>query len=119
MEKTTQPVTTLDDYINEQTERDPAFAEALEEAGTQIDFGLWVAHLRESRGWTQTHLADRIGMAQSAVARIERGGRMPSLHTAQRFARALNAAVIINPDGDVCLMDCKPKPTTAPADTSD
>jgi HTH-type transcriptional regulator/antitoxin HipB len=114
MKRTTQPVTTLDDYINEQTERDPAFAEALEEAGTQIDFGLWVAHLRECRGWTQAQLAERTGMAQSAVARIERGGRMPSLHTTQRFARALNAAVIINPDGDVCLMDCESKPATAP-----
>ena len=114
MERTTQPVTTLDDYINDQTERDPAFAEALKEAGTQIDFGLWVAHLRQRRGWTQAQLAERTGMAQSAVARIERGGRMPSLHTAQRFASALNASVIINPDGDVCLMDCEPKSATAP-----
>jgi ribosome-binding protein aMBF1 (putative translation factor) len=114
MERTTQPVTTLDDYINEQTERDPAFAEALKEAGAQIDFGLWVAHLRECRGWTQAQLAERIGMAQSAVARIERGGRMPSLYTAQRFARALNVAVIISPDGDVCFIDCEPKPATAP-----
>lgn len=118
MERTSQPVTTLDHYITEQTERASAFAEALEEAGTQIEFGLWVAYLRECRGWTQAQLAERTGMAQSAIARIERGGRMPSLHTAQRFARALNAAVIINPDGEVCLMDCQPKSATVPNATS-
>lgn len=116
-------MTTLDQYIAKRSDRDPAFAEALQESGVQIDFGLWVAHLRKVRGWTQKQLAEAVGMAQAAVARIERGGRMPSLYTAQRFARALNASVIINPTGHIRLADCDPSApdvrVAASTDTAD
>ncbi len=34
--------------------------------------------LREERGWTQEQLARRLGVAQGAVSKWERGQRLPS-----------------------------------------
>ncbi|MFI6792492.1 helix-turn-helix domain-containing protein [Nonomuraea sp. NPDC050383] len=49
--------------------------------------------LREGRGWTQDHLAREAGMTQSAVARLEAGGTIPTLPVLERLARALDADV--------------------------
>jgi transcriptional regulator with XRE-family HTH domain len=43
---------------------------------------------RESAGLTQAELAERAGMTQSIVARIERAGSNPTLATAERLLRA-------------------------------
>lgn len=41
------------------------------------------------RGWTEEELARAAGIAQSTVARIERGDRMPSAGTLAKLASAL------------------------------
>ncbi|MDG4804717.1 helix-turn-helix transcriptional regulator [Micromonospora sp. WMMD980] len=46
-------------------------------------------HERERAGLTQQALADRAGLSQAAIARIERGDRLPSLTTAERLLTAL------------------------------
>ncbi len=47
-------------------------------------------HERELAGLTQQALAARVGISQAAVARIERGDRLPSLTTAERLLAALD-----------------------------
>ena len=49
--------------------------------------------LRERKGLTQLQLADRMGISQSGVARIEGGDRDPRLSTLRRYALALGAMI--------------------------
>lgn len=49
-----------------------------------------VLQLRERAGVTQTELAQRAGMAQSAISDYERGRKEPSLSTLQRLAAAVD-----------------------------
>lgn len=49
--------------------------------------------LRKSRRLTQQQVADRLGVDQSAIARIESGDRDPHLSTLRRYALAIGAEV--------------------------
>ncbi|WBC12435.1 helix-turn-helix transcriptional regulator [Micromonospora sp. WMMA1998] len=54
-----------------------------------------VRHEREQAGLTQQALAGRAGLSQAAVARIERGDRLPSLPTVERLLGALGRQIRI------------------------
>ncbi|MFC3453218.1 helix-turn-helix domain-containing protein [Amycolatopsis speibonae] len=51
------------------------------------------AEMREARGWSQTKLATEAGMTQSAVARFEAGGTVPTIPVLERLAHALEAVL--------------------------
>lgn len=55
------------------------------------DVALQVIDLREKRGLTQAELAERCGMDQADISRIERGATSPTALTLQRIADALDA----------------------------
>ena len=55
-----------------------------------FELGRSVRELRERRGWSQTQLAKASGMTQSAVARFEAGGTVPTLSVLERLATALD-----------------------------
>ena len=55
-----------------------------------------VMDLRNKHGLTQAQLAERCGMSQADISRIERGSTSPTARTLQRIADALEA--------DVCLV---------------
>ena len=44
---------------------------------------------RRELGWTQKELADRSGVGQAEISRIERGTRSPTIETYSRLAAAL------------------------------
>ncbi len=44
---------------------------------------------RRELGWTQKELADRSGVGQAEISRIERGSRSPTIETYSRLAAAL------------------------------
>jgi putative transcriptional regulator len=50
--------------------------------------------VRRERDITQAELAERAGVAQQAIARLERGKQRPSLDTAVRIARVLGVEVL-------------------------
>lgn len=52
-----------------------------------------LARLRESQGLSQRDVAERLGVGQSAISRIESGRRDPHLSTLRRYALALGARV--------------------------
>ena len=50
-----------------------------------------VVDRRKKRGLSQAELAARVGTTQSAIARLESGGRPPRIDTLLRIANALDA----------------------------
>jgi len=59
----------------------------------RCDIALQVIALRESHGLTQAQLAERCGIDQGDISRIERGATSPTARTLQRIAEALDADV--------------------------
>lgn len=74
---------------------EPGAAEAYEAARLAFELGRKVREIREQMGWTQTQLANAAGMTQSAVARFEAGGTVPTLVVLDRIARALGAQLTV------------------------
>jgi transcriptional regulator with XRE-family HTH domain len=62
-----------------------------------------VADQRRARGLSQQELAELTGTTQSAIARLESGGRPPRIDTLLRIANALD-----------CELDVRLRPRTKP-----
>jgi transcriptional regulator with XRE-family HTH domain len=62
-----------------------------------------VAQQRKARGLSQKELADLCATTQSAIARLESGGRPPRIDTLLRIANALD-----------CELDVQLRPRTTP-----
>lgn len=75
-----------------------ADAEARGEVFAQAyDIAMQVVVLREELGLTQAELAERCGMDQGDISRIERGSVNPTARTLQRIAGALDARLQLVP----------------------
>jgi len=57
------------------------------------EIALQVVALREQHELTQAELAERCGMDQGDISRIERGSTSPTTRTLQRIAEVLGADV--------------------------
>lgn len=57
--------------------------------------------LREDKGWTQGHLADRLDVSRQTVNALETGKYDPSLPLAFKIARLFGRSIeeIFDPDG--------------------
>ncbi|MBB6397991.1 DNA-binding XRE family transcriptional regulator [Actinomadura coerulea] len=65
--------------LRERRMSEPGAAEAYDVARLAYELGRSVRALREERGWSQSELARGADMTQSAVARFEAGGTVPTL----------------------------------------
>jgi transcriptional regulator with XRE-family HTH domain len=74
---------------------EPGARQAYDVAGLAYELGRAVRALREQRGWSQSELGTVAGMTQSAVARFEAGGTVPSLPVLERLALALDADLVV------------------------
>jgi len=61
-----------------------------------FQIGEEVRRLRAERGLSQQELAQRMGVAQSVVARLEAGGVEPRLSTLDRVAQALGVELKVH-----------------------
>ncbi len=75
--------------LREKRMSEPGAQQAYEAARLAFTLGAHVRRLRETHGWSQTELARRSQMTQSAVARFEAGGTVPTLPVLYRLTRAL------------------------------
>ena len=75
---------------------EPGAREAYQATKLAFELGRAVRGLREQHGWSQTQLAAAAGMTQSAVARFEAGGTIPSLLVLDRLAHALDAELTVS-----------------------
>jgi transcriptional regulator with XRE-family HTH domain len=55
-----------------------------------------VADRRQAKGMSQRELAEIVGTTQSAIARLERGGRPPRIDTLLRIADALDCDLVVD-----------------------
>ena len=77
---------------------EPGAAAAYDATRRAFELGAAVRTMREERGWTQTRLAEAAGMTQSALARFEAGGTVPTLALLERIARAFEARLVVRFD---------------------
>ena len=77
--------------IRDRRMAEPGAAEAYDGARLAYELGRAVRELREHRNWSQAQLARAADMTQSAVARFEAGGTVPTLPVLERLAAALEA----------------------------
>jgi ribosome-binding protein aMBF1 (putative translation factor) len=71
------------------------------EAGYALALGQAVYDRRTALGLTQAELAARAGMTQPQVSNIEGGDSVPTLPLLTRLAKALDASLTIDLDGDL------------------
>ena len=76
--------------------RAAAFPEGRAEPQSHVIAALIAA--RRERGMTQQALAERVGIRQSVISRIERGGGNPSLKTLERLAQGLGLRIELTAD---------------------
>jgi ribosome-binding protein aMBF1 (putative translation factor) len=74
---------------------EPGAAEEYEATRLAYELGRTVRELRERHGWSQTRLAQAAGMTQSAIARFEAGGTVPTLPVLERLAHALDLELAV------------------------
>jgi DNA-binding XRE family transcriptional regulator len=76
---------------------DPEFRRISEEEAPKFDLWLALADAREASGLTRAQVAERMGVSQGQVARIENPGNEPySLRTLRRYIRALGDGFKLN-----------------------
>lgn len=73
----------------------PGASDAGQAAAIAHELGRAVRKLRLERAWSQRELAAAARMTQSAVARSETGGTVPSLPVLHRIAEALDADLTV------------------------
>ncbi|GAB3860731.1 multiprotein-bridging factor 1 family protein [Micromonospora andamanensis] len=81
--------------MRERRMAEPGAAEAYDAARLAFELGRAVRELRERRGWSQAQLAKESRMTQSAVARFEAGGTVPTLPVLERLAASLNVSLSV------------------------
>jgi ribosome-binding protein aMBF1 (putative translation factor) len=59
------------------------------------ELGQAVRARRLELGMSQTELAERAGMTQSAISRLEAGGTIPTIGVLERLAAALSAELVV------------------------
>ena len=82
--------------LRERRMAEPGAAAEYEATRLAYELGAAVRELRERHGWSQTRLAQVAGMTQSAIARFEAGGTVPTLAVLQRLAHALDVDLAVN-----------------------
>jgi transcriptional regulator with XRE-family HTH domain len=74
---------------------EPGAADDYKATRLAYELGRAIRDLREHHGWSQTRLAHAAGMTQSAVARFEAGGTVPTLPVLERLAHALDVELAV------------------------
>ncbi|MCZ7419989.1 helix-turn-helix transcriptional regulator [Verrucosispora sp. WMMA2121] len=82
--------------LRERRMAEPGAAEAYDATRLAFELGRAIRELRERRGWSQAQLAKESGMTQSAVARFEAGGTVPTLPVLERLAAALDVSLSVS-----------------------
>ncbi|MBI3922371.1 MAG: helix-turn-helix transcriptional regulator [Armatimonadetes bacterium] len=103
--KTNRKEITHEQVVAELEAADPAFSHECEKLRPQYEFRSALIGYRIAAGWTQRDLAERLGMTQSVVARLESGARLPTVGNLHRIAAVLGVEFIVSPE---CALSLRP-----------
>ncbi|WP_302489860.1 helix-turn-helix domain-containing protein [uncultured Mitsuokella sp.] len=78
----------FDKYLKEQMEN-PAFKQEWDNGEMEHQLMMMVLKARSEQNLTQSELAERTGIRQSNISRIEKGQAMPSIATLNKIAHGL------------------------------
>lgn len=78
----------FDRYLNEQM-KDPHFKKEWDKNEARYQLMMMVLRARNEEQLTQSELAERTGLRQSNISRIEKGQSMPSIATLAKIAQGL------------------------------
>ncbi|MBT2395433.1 helix-turn-helix domain-containing protein [Streptomyces sp. ISL-100] len=92
---------------------DPEVTKRREEISLAFDLGQAVYDRRTELGISQTELAQRAGMTQPQISKLELGGTMPTLPLLARLARAMEASLSVELDGDTSVVAFHARTTAA------
>jgi transcriptional regulator with XRE-family HTH domain len=73
--------------VEDSTQSDEQLMDSVEKIGASM------RRIRKSRGISQTELANRVGMRQPAITRLENGHHVPTWRTLTKIADALDAKI--------------------------
>ena len=79
----------FEDYFNEQM-KDPKMKKEWDDIQPEMDVIRAMIKARNEQNLTQKELADRIGMNQADICKLENGTRNPSLKLLKKLANGLN-----------------------------
>ena len=86
---------TLQDYKKEKM-KEPAFAKANEEIQPELNVIRAMIEARTSQNLTQKQLAEKTGIAQTEISRLENGTRNPSIKLLQRLAEGMDMVLDVS-----------------------
>ena len=58
-----------------------------------METGKIIVRLRSDKGWSQSELADKIGVSRVMISKYERDGAVPSIDAAKKIADALDVTL--------------------------
>ena len=76
--------------------QDPEFAVAYEEIQPEMNVIRAVIDARISRNMSQKELAEKTGIAQTEISKLENGTRNPSIKLLQRLAEGMNMVLHVS-----------------------
>jgi len=85
----------FDDFLAKQLQN-PEFRQEWERTAVARAVAIWLCRYRIDHGLAQEELADRAGMKQSAISRLEIGETEPKLSTLLRLAKALDTPLNVS-----------------------
>ena len=85
---------TLKEYKNEQM-KNPEFAREYQAIQPELDVIRAIVDARVSRNLTQKELAERTGINQADISKLENGTRNPSINLLQRLAEGMDMVLKI------------------------
>lgn len=94
MRKKNMPTIKFDEFLAEQM-KNPSFENGFLKEDAKLENAIALLRARENAGLSQRELAERSGVPQSTIARIERGYNT-SIDTLSKIASALNKRVKIS-----------------------
>jgi len=87
-------MTTFTDYLAEKL-KDPVFKAEYDALEPEFTIFQAMIDARKTTGLTQKQLAEKTGIAQADISKLESGGANPSLRTLQRLAAGMGMKVRI------------------------